>query len=439
MDISLIIKELSEKLLAIPFLALLIGNIVITFKTRFIQIRMLPKMFRLFFKRPPKGIKIHDDKTIKSKQALFTAISTSIGIGNIVGPVVAITLGGPGALLGFIIAIFFGAATIFTEVSLAIEYRTKLETGGFAGGPMQYLQKAFSPKLAKIYGLLVSLLLLAWSSNQANTFADIMQTYRVPTYITGLFIAIFALIYLFGGIKKIGQFSAKIVPIMFITYVAFSLWIVICNIEKIPAIIILIFESAFTPKALGGAGVGLLIQKVWRWGVAKGTFASEAGVGTATIPHSMAKVEDPIEQGILAMVSTYSVGFVCFLSGLVVLLTGTVDSDIPMGINMLAKSFSMYAPDVISSIILITCTFLFAIGSIIGNSYNGSQGFSYLTKNRWINYYYIAMAIILFFGSIFSVELVWSIVDFFVIPVALINIFAVIILLFKRKDMFSNI
>lgn len=436
MDIALYIKNLSEKVLTIPYIILLFGSIIITIKTKFIQFRLLPKMLKLFFK------KTHDNKTnkddigaINSKHALFTAISTSIGIGNLVGPIVAIKLGGPGALIWFIIAVLFGAATIFAEVSLAINYRQKLKTGGFAGGPMQYIKKAFNPVMAKIYGLCVALMLLGWSASQANTLADILKNYKVPTFATGIFLTILTLIYLIGGIKKIGELSAKIVPTMFILFCTISLWIIFSNTEILANIFKLMFKSAFSTQALTGASFGLIL----RWAIAKGTQASEAGVGTATIPHSMAQVDDPITQGVLAMLSTYSVGFVCLLSGLVVLITNTVNINIPMGINMLTKSFSMYTPNFIGSLILILCTFLFAIGSIIGNSYNGSQGFLYLTNNKYLNIYYLAMGITIFLGSVFSVELVWSAIDFFVIPTALINIFAVIYLLFKRKDLFKKI
>lgn len=434
MDFTLLVKEFSDKILTIPYMIILLGSIIITFKTRFVQIRMFPKMLRLFLKSPKKN-ENGDEQTIQSRNALFTAISTSIGIGNIVGPIIAIKLGGPGALLGFMIAVFFGAATIFTEVTLAVAYRTPLKDGGFAGGPMQYLKKAFHPALGKFYGFTVAILLLAWSTNQANTLADILQTYSVPTYATGLFLAILTLIYLIGGIKKIGQLSSKIVPVMFVMFCTISLWIIFINASKIPEVISLIFKSAFTAKALSGASIGLLL----RWAIAKGTQASEGGVGTATIPHSMAKVKIPTDQGILAMLSTYSVGFVCTLSGFVVLLTETYKGDTPLGISMLAKSFAMHTPYHIGSVVLVICTFLFALGSIIGNSYNGSQGFLHVTKNRFVNLYYLAMGVIIFFGSIFPVEFVWSVVDFFVIPVALINISAVVILLFKRKDLFSKI
>ncbi len=434
MDFVLYVKELSDKILTIPYMIVLLGSIIITFKTRFVQIRMFPKMLRLFFQKPDKK-ENGDEQTIKSRHALFTAISTSIGIANIVGPIISITLGGPGALLWFIVAVFFSAATIFAEVSLAVEYRTPLKDGGYAGGPMQYLKKAFHPALGKFYGLAVAMLLLAWSTNQANTLADILHKHSVPTYATGLFLAILTLIYLIGGIKKIGELSSKIVPLMFVMFCTMSLWIIFSNASKLPEIISLIFKSAFTAKALSGASIGLLL----RWAIAKGTQASEGGVGTATIPHSMAKVKIPTDQGILAMLSTYSVGFVCILSGLVVLITGTYQGNIPMGIRMLAESFSMHIPYHIGSIVLIICTFLFALGSIIGNSYNGSQGFLHVTKNRFVNWYYLAMGVTIFFGSIFSVKFVWSVVDFFVIPVALLNITAVVILLFKRKDLFSKI
>lgn len=436
MDITLYIKQLSETVLTIPYITVLLINILITFKTKFIQIRMIPKMLKLFFNNTGKAKKSNKDtQTINSRHALFTAISTSIGIGNIVGPIVAIKLGGPGALLWFIVAVFFGAATIFTEVSLAVKYRQILPDGTITGGPMQYIKRALNPHFASIYGLSCAIMILGWTASQANTLADILQKHHVPTVATGLFLAILTLIYLIGGIKKIGSLSAKIVPTMFILFCAISLWIIFSNISSLSEVFSQIFASAFSTQALTGAGIGIIL----RWAIAKGTQATEAGVGTATIPHSMAKVDDPINQGILAMLSTYSVGFICLLSGLVVLLTNTWQADIPMGINMLGKSFSIYTPSYVGDIVLIICTFLFAIGSIIGNSYNGSQGFLYVTKNKFVNYYYMTMCVIIFFGSILSVELVWSLIDFFVIPTALINLFSITLLLFKQKDFFKII
>ncbi|MBY0353171.1 amino acid carrier protein [Candidatus Babeliales bacterium] len=429
------VKELSESLLLVPLLCLFFGSIFLSFKTGFVQLRMLPHMVRLLFKSLFRQKK-EGEHTVLAHKALFTAMSTTIGIGNIVSPAVVIRLGGPGALLGFLIAIFFGAATNFVEVTLAMHYRTKREDGSYSGGPMEYLRQEFHPKLAAIYAFLAAILLMVWSSNQANTLADILQTYGMPTGITGLLMAGLVTFYLMGGIKKIGNLSAKLVPFMFLLYCGAALWIIALNIERVPAMFGLMFESFCTAHGATGVLLGYGWQKMLRWGIANGIYASEAGIGTATIPHSESGAQNAFDQGVLSMVSAYSIGFICLLSGLVILLTGTwQDPSVSLGINMVAVAFAQYFPA--SSIILVASVFLFAFGTILGNSFNGSQCYVYLTKNRGMGFYYILVAAIVYIGSIFDVELLWTIKDFFVVPVALINLFGIIVLACKRKDIFT--
>jgi len=432
MELAHSVRLLSEKLLMIPFILIFAANILISLKTRFIQVRMLPTMLRLFWGNKKKIEEDENPNTLPSRKALFAVMSTSLGIANIVGPIIAIGLGGPGALFGFLMAVFFGAATIFCEVNFALHYRKRLPDGSYAGGPMQYLKKAIAPWAAMAYAISGALMLLAWSTAQSNTFADIGQTHGIPSAVTGIFMAIFVLLYLLAGIRKIGDLSSKIVPIMFVSITSFSLIIIFVNITKLPAVIVLILKSAFTPKALGGAGIGVML----RYALAKGTQASEAAVGTTTIPHSQAEIKSPREQSILAMLSAYAVLLVCTLVGLVVLLTGTwQDPTIGLGINTLARSYAQYIPAGISNFLLLIAVFLFSFGTIIGNCYNGSRCFSYVTKNRWLTGYYVTAAIILAIGSIFPVELVWSFLDFFIIPVALINIWGILSLLYRHKNL----
>lgn len=434
MEFVALIKKLSAEVLPIPFVLILISSIVITFKTRFIQIRMLPRMFRLlggslFGKRHREG-----KGKIQSHKALFTAMSTTLGIGNIVGPVIAIRLGGPGALLGFLVATFFGAASTFAEVTFAMNYRKKLPDGTVAGGPMQYLKAEISPYLANIYAYAGALLLVVWSSNQSNTLADILETYSISKYLTGIVISGLVTFYLIGGIKKIGNLASKIVPFMFCMFCGASFWVILCNLSKIPAAIQLIVTSAFSIEGVTGATIGLSVQQMLRWGLAKGVQASESGLGTATIPHSKSTTKVALEQGILSMFSVYSVAFISSMTGLVVILTGTwQDGTIGLGINMLAKSFSMYFPQ--TAIILALTAFLFAFGTILGNAFNGSQCFLYATRNRFINYYYVMIAIVVFFGAIMDVELIWTISDFFIIPVAFCNLIGLLTLVFRRFDL----
>ncbi len=417
---------------------ILLGGIILTFKTRFVQFRTIPEMFKLLFGNILKKKKqINKHETITARKALFTAMSTSIGLGNIAAPIIAIKLGGPGALLGFMLAAIFGSASTFTEVTFALKYRKKNPDGTISGGPMQYIKEALPAFFSSVYAYAGFIMLTAWSGFQTNQLADLLQLRGVPTYLTGIVLAIFISYVLTGGIKRIGNLSARIVPFMFLLYSTAALWIIISNIEKLPYVINLIFRSAFTTKAIAGAAVGYGLHQALRFGLARGFFANESGLGTATIPHSMSESQTPISQGILSMVSVYSNGILCLLTGLVVLLTGTwtsTEAGLGIGINIVAKSFAIYF-STIGIVVLTISALLFAFGTIVGNSYNGSQCFLYATKNRWLKYYHVLIALVIFIGAISNTKVLTYVMDLFYIPIAIPNIIGIIILAFKNKEL----
>jgi alanine or glycine:cation symporter, AGCS family len=434
-----VLEKLSNYILIIPGTLTLIAGISLTIKTRFVQIRKIPTMLKILFSsvfyRHKKDSNSH---TIQASKALFTAMATTIGISSIVAPVIAIRLGGPGALAGFLMATLLGGAVTFTEVTLALTYRKKLKDGTIMGGPMQYL-KAINPFLATSYAYGGIALMVIWSARQANTLSDLLFPYHVPHYLTGLILAIIVTLTLLGGIKRISNATEKIVPTMFFLYIGAAIWIVLCNAEKLPGIFSLIFGSIFSKEAIMGAAVGSGMLYVVRWGLFGAFQNNEAGMGTAAIPHSMADTKDPEQQGILSMVSIFSHGIICFLSGLVILLSGTWENlSIGLGINVISTSFGMYF-STIGPIILAISAMLFAYSTILGNSYNGSQCFSFLTTNRKLNIYYAITAILIFIGAISDVKFIWVITDFFIIPVALPNIIGILILSFKRKKLFKDI
>ncbi|MBD3231914.1 amino acid carrier protein [Candidatus Dependentiae bacterium] len=430
-------KTLDVILLAIS-LFILSGTIILTFKTRFVQFRMIPEMFKLLFQSFFKKKKQFTTDTIPAYKALFTAMSTSIGIGNIVSPIIAIKLGGPGALLGFLLAAIFGSASTFVEVTFALKYRKENLDGTISGGPMQYIKQVLPQSFSMLYAYAGFLTLVVWSSNQANALSDLLKPRGIPGYITGIILAITITYILLGGIQRVGNFSARLVPVMFLLYCFATLWIIIFNIEKLPSTINLIFRSAFTPKAIFGAGTAFGFHTAFRWGLAKGFFANEAGLGFPTIPHSMSQSKTPINQGILSMLSVYSNGFLCLLSGLTVLLTDTwLNSNLGIGINILAQSLKLYFGS-IGIIILMLSALLFAFGTIVGNSYNGSQCFLYATQNQGLKYYYIFIALIIFIGSISEVETLAKITDLCLIPLAIPNVLGIILLAFKRYDLLKT-
>lgn len=448
MSIESIIYKTSETLLFIPFIMFLFGSIFLSIKTRFVQIRTIPKMLSQFFsknkKKETKRNKIliskreSIDQSIPSKKALFTAMATTLGVGAMISPIIAIGFGGPGALLGFALATIFGGASTFTEVTLAVKYREKLPNGKIFGGPMQYIKKKIDPTIAKFYALMAFLLLASWQSNQSNTLASLLKPYNIPTYATGIITAILILFFLLGGIKKVGNISQKLVPFMFILYSTAGLWIIFCNISKLPGVLKMIFSSAFSPKALSGAAIGTGVFRALRWGLAKGFYSNESGVGTAAIPHSMTKTVDPVNQGIISIIAVYSNGFLCLLTGLVVLVTGVWNEPgVTYNINLLVNALSKYFPT-IGPVILVSCATMFSFTTILGNGYNGSQCFLYATKNKYLSIYYIFITLVIFFGAIAHIRLVWAITDFFIVPVAFINILSLIMIVRRNKNILEG-
>lgn len=423
-------ETIIEYLLFASCLFLLIGSIYITYKLSFIQLRLLPSLFKTFFRsmsQKEQGC----EKTILPHRALLTAMSTTIGIGTIAGPVIAIHLGGPGALLGFLLSAILGSAATFTEVNLCIKFRNKLQSGFIVGGPMEYLKKLISPMMAKWYALSCCILMTVWSGAQANQLTAIFDSpllgdYRIHPAISGFLVAGLVLAILFGGIKRVSSLSAKMVPLMFALFLGSSVWILFQNMEKLPSVLGTIFYSAFSPYAMAsGTLVGGLFSAL-RWGIFKGTQATEAGVGTQTIPHSMSGSDDAYAQGSLAMISTYTAGFMSFLSGCVVLVTDTWQNpELPMGISMIAASFEMYFSSLGLALIAF-CTFLFGFGTCLGNSYNGSQCFAYLVDPEKIHYYFLFSALMIFLGAIAEVKTIWSIVDIFLASIAIPHMFALV-------------
>lgn len=433
------LKAIADFLLFLTCPLVLGLSLLLTIKTRFIQFRKLPYVLRQLFSFSRNKSK-EGKATVKAHHALFTAMSTTLGISTIVSPVIAIRLGGPGAVLGFFLATILGAAVNFAEVTFALSYRKHHPKSGIAGGPMQYMQEELHPLLAKSYALCAFILLISWSAAQANQLANIfdspfLPSFHVPSWITGLLLALFVIFLLVGGIKRIANFSAKLVPIMFCIYVGGALWIILCNLEKLPAIVHLIISSAFAPHSFAsGVTVGGLAAAI-RWGVFKGLQSNEAGVGTQTFPHSMSETENPFEQGILSMIATYSAGFICILSCLVTLMTETwLDSSLPLGINMVVASFTKYFSSAGAALVIISALF-FAFGTILGNSFNGGQCFNYLSKNRFQKFYYFSVAFLIFWGCVADVTTVWSIVDYLLVPVIVPHIFCIAYLSYKQKDL----
>ncbi|MFT6765943.1 MAG: AGCS family alanine or glycine:cation symporter [Alteromonas naphthalenivorans] len=417
-------------LVALPAMILYVTvGIVLTIKTRFIQVRALPRLFKLLF----GGVKHHkntkNEKTINPFHALLTAMSTTIGMGNVVGPTIAVSTGGPGALFWLVAYAFFGAVTKFVEVIFAMEFRTKLKSGEILGGPTQYL-KEVSPVLAFWYGSLTMVVFAGWSGQQANTLANIFELEMVPPWITGFLLALIVFIILLGGIQRIGEMASKLVPFMFVLYVTFALGILFSDFTALWSAIILVFKSAFTPCAAVGGFVGASIMAAMQQGVNRSIYITEAGLGTSSIAHAMADTDRHEDQAILAMFSVAADMILSVLSGLIVIVTGLWVKG-SFSNTLVYEAFKVYSPGVGKWVLLLSIT-LFVLTTVIGNSFNASQSFASFTKYKWMLWYYFALSAIIFVGALADVTLIWKVMDLFQVLVAVPHLIGLLILSFKK-------
>ena len=433
-----IFRSLVDGLLLLSSVFVLVGSIFLSFRLRFVQLRLFPQLFKSLLKSLRRNSNEEGEHTILPHRALFASMSTTLGISTIVAPVIACHVGGPGALIGFLLTAFFGSAATFVEVDLSVRHRDRFGDGTISGGPMPYLSKFLSQKMAAFYALSAMMLMMAWSGAQANQLAGILSSpvlgsFAVPKVLSGMAIALLVTRALFGGIKWIGRFSAKLVPTMFVLYLGSSLWILAANYDKLLGVFAEIIRCAIEPHAIvGGAAVGGLVSSL-RWGVLKGTQASEAGIGMQAIPHSLSETKDPKAQATLAMLSSYTAGFVAFVSGLVSMVTGTwADSSLPLGISMVAASFQQHF-STFGVLVVTISTLLFGFGTILGNSFNGCQCFRYLASGKKVGVFYGSSALLIVVGALADVKVFWSYIDIFLAAIAVPHMAALVLSVRKQR------
>ncbi len=419
--------------LPVTILFFIVG-IILTLKTRFIQIRALPKFIDLIKRgvaRKEVVNKQGDVKTIDTFHALFTAMSTTIGIGNLVGPTVAIFAGGPGAMFWLLLYIFLGSVTKFTEVVFAMITRIKTDNGYIIGGPMQYL-KHVSHFFANWFMYVMTGLFIGWSMVQSNTLAEMYAQEGVPEWITGLGLAIITFYVLMGGAKRVGEFAAKLVPIMFFFYISFALLILFQDIAALQDALFKIGQCVLTPAAPVGGFVGATVMQAIRCGLYRGVFITEAGLGTSSIAHAMADTENPVDQGVLAMFSMAADALLALISGLIVLVTGVWEHGVFRS-TMIYEAFKVSAP-ALGQFVLIVSISLFVITTIIGNAFNGRQTFASITNFKYVNVYVWFTVVMTFVGSMIHVELAWIIMDILITLVAIPNLIGITILAMRRPE-----
>lgn len=405
-----------DDFLALPSLVLCFGvGIFLTIKTKCIQFRAFPRFLHLI----THGVKNQKGKSqqeINPLQALFTAMATTIGMGNIVGPSVAIMSGGPGALFWLALYPVIGGVIKFTEVIFAVRMRTKLPDGHILGGPTQYL-KHVNWYLAQWYGIFTLILFAGWSGQQANTIANVFACESIPHWVTGTVLAISLFIVLKGGISRIGALASKLVPFMFVLYVAFTGTILACDPYALLNAFKLIFAHAFTPCAALGGFIGASVFSAMRLGVHRSIYITESGLGTSSIAHAMSDTDRPEDQAVLAMFSVLADTLLSVLSGLLILISGAWINGTFSNV-LIYEVFKSYSPGFGKWVLLISIT-LFVTTTIIGNSFNASQSFASFTRYRWMIPYYIFLSAIVFVGALAQVSLVWKVMDVIQVLVAI--------------------
>ncbi|MEX0849441.1 MAG: amino acid carrier protein [Candidatus Dependentiae bacterium] len=409
-------------------------GLFLTIKTRFIQVRAMPKFIDLIkggISRKKVQNKEGDVKTIDTFHALFTAMSTTIGIGNLVGPTVAIFAGGPGAMFWLLLYIFLGSVTKFTEVVFAMSTRIKTENGHIIGGPMQYL-KHVSIFFANWFMYVMAVLFIGWSMVQSNTLAAMYAQDGIPEWVTGVALAAITLYVLVGGAQRVGEVASKLVPIMFFFYISFALLILFQDIVALQLAVASITQCILTPAAPIGGFLGATVLQAMKCGLYRGVFITEAGLGTSSIAHAMADTQKPADQGVLAMFSMAADALLALISGLIVLVTGVWEQGVFRS-TLIYEAFKVSAPALGQFVLLVSIS-LFVITTVIGNSFNGRQTFASITNFKYVNWYVWFTVIMTFVGSMLHVELAWVIMDILIALVAIPNLIGIAILAIRRPQ-----
>lgn len=432
-------------------LVFLVGTgIFLTFKLNFLPWRNLPKALKMVFS--PESRKTDKGKgDISPFSALMTALAGTIGTGNIVGVATAMITGGPGALVWMWIAAAFGISTKYAECALAIKYRETNSKGEMCGGPMYTIKNAFKHKkialiLAGAFAVFTVLASFGIGNmSQANSISSsLTQTFSIPSWITGIVLAVLTGIIIFGGIKSISKVSSVLVPVMAVFYIISGLVVIIANYKNIPAGLGTIWSMAFGGKAVAGGLAGTLTVSVMqsiRYGVSRGVFSNEAGLGSAAITASSVTTDSYVNQGYINMCGTFiDTIVVCSITGLVIASSGLLGSTDANGVLLDGADLTLACFESVlgkpGAVVVSIGILLFAWSTILGWEYQGEKALEYLFKNRAICYIYrIVFAVMVFFGSVAALDVAWSFSDIANGLMAVPNLISLIVLSgFLRKD-----
>ena len=397
----------------LPTIILLVGTgVLLTVLTRGVQFRYLPYALKEVLGKLRHGG--GGEGSVRPFQAVATALASTVGVGNIAGVATAISIGGPGALFWLWVSGILGMCTKYAEIVVALHYRERDDAGHMRGGAMYVLKNGLGmPWLGAIFALLTALAAFGIGNMvQANSVADVMRaTFAVPTWITGLVLVVVTALVILGGIKRIGVVAEYLVPFMAILYLAGGIVIMFRYAGAIPAALALVFDSAFNGTAAVGGFAGSSIAMALRYGIARGLFSNEAGLGSAPMVHAAATTDHPVRQGLYGIFEVFvDTILICTTSGIVILITGAWSSG-ATGAALSAEAFQTGLPGEWGNMVVTSGLVLFAFSTLIGWSYYGETGIVYLLGARAAVPYRLAWLVLIYFGAVGSLHLVWDIAD----------------------------
>lgn len=425
-------------------LVLLVGTgIFLTFRTRFLTWRNLGYALKSTLSKEART-KSRGEGDVSPFSALTTALAATIGTGNIVGVATAMVSGGPGALVWMWISAAFGLTSKFSECMLAIKYREVNEKGEMSGGPMYTMKKGLkNKKLGAVLAWFFALFAVIASfgignMTQGNSISGaIKATFHVPTEVTGIVITVLSLLIIVGGIKSISKVSSVVVPVMAIFYVICGVIVIIGNIANLPAGVAMIFKMAFSVKAVGGGLCGMIVASMMnamRYGVARGVFSNEAGMGSAAITAAAATTDNPVRQGYINMTGTFwDTIVVCTITGLAIASSGVLgmtdaDGALLTGSDITIAAFQTVLGSGGGWLVTIGIT-LFAFSTILGWEYHGEKAFEYLLGTHKYNMVYrVVFSLIAYFGCTQTLSLVWNFSDIANALMAIPNLICMLLL-----------
>jgi AGCS family alanine or glycine:cation symporter len=395
-----------------PMLALLVGTgILLTVVTGAVQFRRLGAAMREVLgklRRPSAG-----EGSVTPFQAVATALASTVGVGNIAGVATAISLGGPGALFWLWVSGLLGMATKFAEIVVALHYRERDASGTMRGGAMYTLRKLGLPWLGGIFALLTALAAFGIGNMvQANSVAHSLEaTFGFSPPLVGFALVVLAGAVILGGIRRIAAFAEILVPFMALLYLGGGLVVLALHDGAIPAALRLVMDGAFNGTAAVGGFAGGTVALALRYGIARGLFSNEAGLGSAPLVHAAATTDHPVRQGMYGIFEVFvDTLLICTTTGLVILVTGTWETG-ETGAALTAKAFEAGLPGVWGDILVTSGLVLFAFSTLIGWSYYGETGIVYLLGSRAAVPYRLAWLVFIYLGAVGSLHLVWDIAD----------------------------